>query len=128
MLHQDRDVVLTGEGQLPGEHLKHQHPQRIEVTTAIQALCLRLLGTHVLRSTTDNARISHSGGSGGAHLPVKELGRSKVEDFAEFVSIRILGDHDVLGLDVAVNDIVGVSLCQGMANVRGDVHGPLRPQ
>ena len=65
-------------------------------------------------------RAQHGGGLGqgfGARGP----GDAEVHD----LHLALRGDHDVPGLDVAVDDPRGVGEGQGRGHLRGDLRGPL---
>ena len=106
MLHRDRDLVLALERDLAGEHLVEHDAQRVEVRLAGDRLAERLLGRDVV------GRAEHAP-VGGQPLLVERAGDPEVGDLGR----ALLVDQDVLGLDVAVDDVAGV----GGAERAGDL-------
>ncbi|MNY02582.1 hypothetical protein D3C86_1351560 [compost metagenome] len=105
--------VARVEGGLEGEHLVDERPQREQVAAAVhQARVAELLG----RDVGDGAE----GGAGGGH------GRQVALDprHAEVRELHGpgLGEHDVVGLDVAVDDPRLVRVVEGRADLDRDVH------
>src|SRR5205085_7243668 len=85
---------LTGERGLAVQQLVKDHAERVDVGARVDGLALHLLWPHVRR------RADHAACRGQALLVVDELGDSEVED----LRLASVGDEDVVGLDVAVDD------------------------
>ena len=76
------------------QQLVKDHAERVDVGARVDGLALHLLRRHVRR------RADHAARRGQALLVVDELGDSEVED----LRLAAIGDQDVVGLDVAVDD------------------------
>ena len=94
---QDRGQ-LTGERRLTMQQLVQDHAQRIDVGRGVDRLALHLLRRHV-RGGAD-----HAPGCGQAVFVVDQLRDAEVED----LGLAAVGDEDVVGLQVAVDDLVVV--------------------
>ena len=89
----DGEAVLAVVGHRAGEALIRHHAQAVDVAPAIDGLGPGLLGAHVVRRAD-----GHSGA--GELLPGRRLGDPEVGQHA----LPELVEHDVVGLDVAVDD------------------------
>ncbi len=111
-----RERRLAFEGDLPGDHLEQDDPDRVEVGAGIHLAQLDLLGGHVL------GRAEHDARPGDA-VGLQEAGQSEVHDPGPPVVV----DHDVLGLEVAVDDPDPVGFGQAFRHLAGDGRGPAGP-
>ncbi len=107
LLHRHRHHVRAVEGQLAGGRLVHDDAQRVEVAGRAELFALRLLGADVVRRAEHRGIVRHAG--------VARLRDAKVHDLHVAVGL----DHDVGGLDVAVDDVVAVRDAQRRAHLRG---------
>ncbi len=100
MLVADREAVLAIVRDLSHEGLVGQHAEAVEVAPPVDALGAGLLGTHVMGSPDGHAGARQLGAA-------PRLGDAEVGDHA----LPELIEHDVVGLDIAVDDapLVGVS-------------------
>jgi hypothetical protein len=87
------------EGELTGKHLEGHQRQGVLVALTAQRLASELLGAHVIGRAKDEACL-------GYLLPVARhcLGDSEVHDLDQVAAIARATDHDILGLEIPVND------------------------
>ena len=85
------------------EELERHHAQRVEVGPRADVLAHRLLGRHVVRGAD-----GHPGGREETPLLRRTLGDTEVGDLHAAVG----GDHDVLGLQVAVDDVLSLRVVE----------------
>ena len=106
MLHGHGDLVLAVERHIPGEHLVEDDAERVDVRLAVDVVAERLLGRDVV------GRAEHAA-VGGQPVLVERAGDAEVGDLGRALVV----DQHVLGLDVAVDDVVRV----GAAERAGDL-------
>ena len=117
-IHQG-EHVLGMKGLAAGQHLVEQATHRVEVCAPIDVVVAHLLRRHIGRRTEDLPRTR--GPVGG----IAQLGDAEVDHPQR---IRIAGklrrrlEQNVVGLQIAVNDALGVGLGQRLADLIGDVH------
>ena len=117
VLECDGDRRLAGERHLPGEQLVEDDAERVEVGACVDPLALRLLGRQV------GGGAEHRGGRG--HRLVAHRARD-----AEVGHLHraVVGEHDVAGLDVAVDEQVLVRVGERTAHVGGDLQAAVLGQ
>ena len=92
------------EGQAPREELVEDDADRVEVAARVERIAARLLGAHVLGRAADDAGARDAGLLRlGAHLREAE-----VDDLHEVAARAHRLEDDVLGLEIAVDDVLGV--------------------
>lgn len=101
MLVGDRHRRIASERRPAGEHLVKHAAGRIQVGAHVDVLAARLLGRQVLRGAHDTLRLGHCGGG-----IIERAGDAEVHDLHN----ALLGDHDVAGLDIAVDDAHAVRI------------------
>ena len=119
---------LALEGELGRDHLVEDDAQREDVAAPVELLAAGLFGAHVAERAHDRAgdgldaaagqgpgEIDGQGGLVGDGLD--ELGQAEVEE----LGVAVPGDHDVVGLDVAVEDAGVVGLGQALGDLDGDL-------
>ena len=127
------DRGLAREGPLPGGHLVHDRAQGELVGLRDGRPSGRLLGRHVADGPEDDAEGRRRPDAGvvtirsllrrGLEVPIHaQLREPEVEDLGEPVA----GHHDVLGLEIAVDDARAMGLGEALGDLRGQVDGPLR--
>ena len=106
----DGEGILTVERHATGETLVGHDAQRINVAATVERLRLGLLGTHVVRRAD-----RHSG-------PGQLAARRRLRD-AEVGDHRVpvLIEHDVVGLDVAMDDFLLVGVGERAAHFGEDL-------
>ena len=116
-LEQNRRDVFTDEGASPCQAFPRDTAQRPLVRTLVDVLDLTsgLLWRHVIRRSHDQRR-SRELGRGRAHLADAEI-----EDLDEVLGTRDVQQVDVSGLEVAVDDPLGMSGSQGRRDLLDDV-------
>ncbi len=102
----------AAQGRLAGQHLIQNTGQAVEITGGGKlTLPGGLLGTHVLRGTERNPHPGHHARSDGAAGACNtEVGEHRVA----------VGEEDVLGLHVAVQEAFAVGVVERGANLAGD--------
>ena len=106
VLHGDRHLVLAVERHVPDEHLVEHDAERVDVRLAVDVVPERLLGRHVVGGP-EHAPV------GGQALLVERARDPEVGDLGRPLAV----DQDVLGLDVAVDDVARM----GAAERAGDL-------
>ena len=91
----DRHSRVAGERRTAGEHLVQHAAGGIQVGAHVDGLAASLLGREVLRGADHALGLGHRGSG-----IVERAGDAEVHDLDH----ALLGDHDVAGLDVAVDD------------------------
>ena len=99
-------------GDPAGDHFVHDDSEGVDVRAGVHLLEIDLLGRHVLRRSEHDSRSGHAVG-------VHEPGQPEVHD----PDIALPVDHDVLGLEVAVDDAQPVGLGQAFGDLDGDADG-----
>ena len=93
------------EGPLAREHLVEDRAEREDVGPRVGAPSAHLFGRHVPERPEDDAGLGAGRGRGeigglGALLLMRQLGEAEVED----LDAAVVGDEEVFGLEVAVDD------------------------
>src|SRR6185437_15728503 len=116
-----RDALLGGPYGAPGEALVDDAPERPEVGAVVHGtLPAHLLRAHVGGRAEDGALAREARLRAlGLHRRV-ELGEAEIEDLGEQLALLVLGQEDVLGLQVAVDDVGRVRLRQAAADLGHD--------
>ena len=109
-----------------GEELVEDDADRVEVAARVERVAARLLGAHVLGRAADDARARDAGLLRlGAHL-----GEAEVDDLHEVAARAQRLEDDVLGLEVAVDDVSvcasasAASVCRRTSTMRRKGSGP----
>ncbi len=108
------------EGKAAREHLEEHAPERVEVDRGRGLGAARLLGRHVL------GRAEHEAGRGDAQFAL-HLGQAEVEDLDE-VAVLVVEQEDVVGLDVAVDDVELVGPGEGLGDLQGNAQAAVLGQ
>lgn len=101
VLVQHRQMVLCRERGAAGNHLVRDDAQAVDVGRGSDRIAFRLLGAHVLRCSHDRPDACEPGAAQNEH-------EAKVQKRR----VPVLSDHDVAGLDVAVNHVLFVGVVQ----------------
>ncbi len=105
---------LARKGRLPGEAFIEDRPERVEVGPPVEAPRRHLLGAEVGDRPDERPRLREAVlGGRERQAEVHHPGA----DVARVVARR----HDVLGLDVAVDDAAGVAVVERLGDLRPDV-------
>ncbi len=116
VLREDRHRRRSVEGKLPRERAIHDGAERIDVAPRVDLFALHLLGRHEIGRTDDRSLAREL-----VELRTfTELREAEVEDLREVGIVARPRDHDVLGLDVAVDDALQVRLRERVAHLDHD--------
>jgi len=88
---------------------------------------VRLLGAHEFGCTEDHALLGEHHRA-GPHLPLRDLGKTEVQNLGEIPDATLGGQEDVFWLEVAVNDARLVRFFEGAAHLDHDAYRALRVQ
>ena len=117
-------------GGRPGEHVIEDDAQRVEVAARVERLALRLLGRHVPRRPEHRARLRLHGVHRELAVGVQHLGDAEVEDLDDLL-VPLVGvdarEEEVVGLEVAVDDPLGVRLGERAQRLPRRLDGLLDP-
>ena len=112
VLGDERYGVASDEGRPSGEELVEQGPEGVEIGRGADLAAERLLGGHV--------------GDGADHHPFAGdpgvVGHDRQTEVPE-AGLPVLGEPDVGGLEVPVNDAAGVGVLEGGGELAGDADG-----
>jgi hypothetical protein len=86
--------------QRTGQHLVHDHARCVHVHACIDALAAQLLGCHVVGRAHQRALLRQARGEG---LTLDERD-AEVDELELYLAPLVEREHQVFGLDVAVND------------------------
>ena len=121
-VHRDELHLVVGLERLPaGEHLEEDHARGVDVGAGVDDLGERLLGRQVLGRPEDHARLREGRDARrrGRETRLGDLGDAEVEDLDDVGLAVALDEHDVVGLEVAVDDARGVRVRRGRAGSGG---------
>ena len=104
VLVRDAERALAGVRDLAGDHLEQQDPGRVDIGPAVRIAPLDLLGGQV-RDGADDHPLRHALAVG-----LDRAGQSEVRH----LDPAVVGDQDVLGLDVPVHEAGGVGGGEGL--------------
>ena len=94
--------VLGREGRATGQHLEGDDAQAVDVAAPVEVRVPdALLRRHVGRRAHDDAGLRLPGGLAAF---AEELGDAAVEDLHAVRVVRVVGEEDVLGLEIPVDD------------------------
>ena len=105
-----------------GQHVEHQHAQRVDVRALVDGVAADLLGRHGVRRAQPGAL---GGQTGHGRVGLDQLGDAEVQQTHDRGPRRLAGrmpDRDVAGLQIAVNHARGVSGRQRRADRLQDLH------
>ncbi len=127
--HERLGARLPLEGALARGHLVEDRAERELVRAEVHRLPARLLGRHVAGRAHDRSRFGRRGDRGrkdGGVLGRRlgQLGQAEVED----LDVAVLRDHQVLGLQVPMDDAGAMRLGQSLGDLDGKIEEPARRQ
>ena len=104
-------VLGVGQALPPDQAVVEDQPERVNVGAAVDLFALRLLWRHVLERADDRAR---------SRLRAAALDRAGDAEVHDQGVARVLLDHDVFGLEVAMHDTLRVGRFQTCGHLRHD--------
>ncbi|MBS1152727.1 MAG: hypothetical protein H6Q89_4425 [Myxococcaceae bacterium] len=107
----------AGKREHPGQHPVGDHSERIEVAARLGRLAHRLLGGEVLRGAEHHPRL---GDVVGGRVGVGQPRDSEVEQPRLFLEVGRRRQQHVLGLEVAVDDALGVDRGEALGELGED--------
>ncbi|MEZ4296389.1 MAG: hypothetical protein R3B70_15565 [Polyangiaceae bacterium] len=110
----DAERVVAGEGRGAGDALVEQDPEGVEIGAVVDLAPGDLLGGHVFRRTCDVASVAEAARGAGDHLSRE----AEIEDAHRVVAVVAGGQHDVVGLEIAVNEAAPVSRAEAPHDLR----------
>ena len=105
----------------PADHLGQDHAERKQVGARVERQALRLLGRHVVRRADDGPVRGQVGCPDVARRLVRRrqildpLGEAEVHD----LHVPLLGQHDVGGLQIAVQKPAGMGFLERLGDLSG---------
>ena len=129
---QDRDLVLRYERPRARQELVGDDSGGVEVGARVDVLAERLLGRHVVGGPERDAGLGQRvAGAAGLGLGVAhQLGDAEVEELDD-VALLVRGagvdEHDVVGLEIAVDDALAVRVRQRLQHLPHDDERARRP-
>ena len=119
---QRRDRVRSGEGPLEREGLVHHDAERPDVGALVDRHGRRLLGRHVARGPDDfaDARVIRARSE---DLPVPALHHLR-ETPVEDLDLAVLAEHDVRGLEVAMEHAARMREVDRLCDLEQHLHEP----
>ena len=126
----ERRIAL--ERQLAGRHFIEDDAQGEDIAPRVEAPAPRLLGAHVAQRSQDRAGnglgLFHgqgpgrrrSGGVASLGARIHQLGQPEVQD----LGVAVARDHDIIRLDIPVDDARAVRPGQAFGDLKPDLHGP----
>ncbi len=120
MLRHDGGGVLARKRRLASQHLEEHAPEAVDVGRRAYLLARELLGAHVYRGAHGHAGLRELVlACFGARARDAEIGDERVT----------VGEHHVLGLDIAMNDALRMRIAQRVGDFERDpnrvLHGQL---
>jgi hypothetical protein len=115
-LIEDGHRGIAIEGRTPRQHLIEHHTQRVDIGAIVQRGTAGLLRRHIFRRAGDSAKAGLVGGAGNAHET--EIGDHGIKPAQAWLAAGqgfICGtvQHDIAGLDIAMNDSQPVCIIDG---------------
>ncbi len=108
----DGDRVVRLKREAAGQHLVQHHADGIQIRLFIRKVAARLLGGDIMDGA--DGLVGH-----GPRFVAGEARNAEIRD----LDGAVLQQHDVLRLDVAVDDALAVGMLQGAQNLDGEVDG-----
>ncbi len=105
VLEQDVHRALTVERHLTGEHLEDERTERVDVRPTLDVHAATLLGRHVIGRAHRRAGLRLVLGAAAGR---EELHEPEVEQLGLHASILVEHEIDVLGLQIAMEDVLPV--------------------
>ena len=119
----DLDLVLGLERAAARQHLEQDHAGGVDVGARVDRLAQRLLGRQVFGRAEDDARLRERL---APRLRLGHLRDAEVEDLDDLALPVALDQHDVLGLEVAMDDAGGVRVLEPAQDLADDRERPRR--
>ena len=118
--HQRPRRSIAGKRQAPVEQLVEHDAQRVEIAATVECKASSLLGAHVLRGAAHQTGKAHEPGRGG-DVAADDLGQPEVDDLDHVEAGPQRLEHDVVGLEVSVDDAECMGLVERGESLAQDV-------
>ena len=116
------DARRGRERRLAGAELVDDEAERVEIAAPVDRLALALLGRHVRGRAEDRARARAE-----VRIRLVERARDAEVEHLDVVALAVaIEQHDVLGLEIAMHDAVGLRAAQRAGDLQGDGDGARR--
>ena len=112
LLHRHRNGVVGAEGLFARGHFVHDHAEGIQIGAGIDRLCGCLLGRDIVHRA--HRLIGHG--------HVFRIGQTRDTEVCH-LDLPVPKQHNVLRLDVAVDDALGMRMLQSAQDLLGDADG-----
>ena len=115
------DLRFGLESPAPGEHFVQNHAEAENIGAMIGRAAADLFGRHVADGSHDDAGIGFSDGLGriGVALWGFDFGEAEIENLGAAVARH----HDVVGLQIAMDNAGGVSGSKSVGDLHSDFNG-----
>ena len=117
VLHGDGQRRVAGERRLAGQHVIGRDAERVDVAAGVELAAFDLFGAHVERRAHRDADLREVRAAVALHA-----GEAEVGDF----HFAAAGEHDVFGLDVAVDDAFAGRFGERGGDLPQDIERELR--
>ena len=108
-----REWCVRGKGMDPGGIFRDEHAEREHIGSCIRAFTIQLLGRHIRRRADDRPWKRH----GNHRLPRGRVEARQTE--VENLDRALPGPHDVLRLEIAVDDAAAMGVSEGVRELDG---------